>query len=80
MPAVNYYLGVKRGAPLNVHGVVAGTATAGTAVDVEVRLQINDGSNATGLTRKDAMLAMEILEAFIEGGGKNHDGANLPAI
>lgn len=80
MPAVNYYLGVKRGAPLNVNNVVAGTSTAGTAVDVELRLQINDGSNATGLTRKDAILAIEILEAFIESGGNNHAGANLPAL
>jgi hypothetical protein len=80
MAAVNYYLGVKRGAALNVNRVVAGTATSGTAVDVEVRLQINDGSNATGLTRKDAKIALEILEAFIESGGNNHDGANLPAI
>ena len=80
MAAVNYFLGVKRGAPLNVHNVVASTATAGTAVDIEVRLQINDGANATGLTRLDAMKALEIIEAFIEGGGKNHDGQNLPAL
>ncbi len=79
MAALNYYLGVKRGAPLNVNLVVAGTSTAGTAVDIEVRLQINDGSNATGLTRKDAMIALEILEAYIEEGGNNHSGANLPA-
>lgn len=80
MPAVNYYLGVKRGAPNNVNTVVAGPATAGTAVDVEVRLQINDGSDATGLSRKDAMIALEIIEAFIESGGNNHDGQNLPAL
>lgn len=80
MAAVNYYLGVKRGAPLNVNNVVAGSATAGTAVDIEVRLQINDGSNATGLTRKDAQIALEIIEAFIESGGVNHNGQNLPAL
>lgn len=80
MAALNYYLGVKRGAPINPNNVTAGTGSAGTAVDVEVRLQINDGANATGLTRKDAMIALEILEAFIESGGNNHDGQNLPAI
>jgi len=80
MAALNYFLGVKRGDPLNVNNVVSGTATAGTAVDVEVRLQINDGANATGLTRKDAQIALEILEAFIESGGNNHSGANLPSI
>lgn len=80
MAAVNYYLGVKRGAAVNVNNVVASTATAGTAVDVELRLQINDGSNATGLTRKDALIALEILEAFIQSGGNNHAGANLPAL
>ena len=80
MAAVNYYLGVKRGAPLNVNNVVAGTGSAGTAVDIEVRLQINDGSNATGLLRKDALIALEIIEAFIEAGGNNHDGQILPAL
>jgi hypothetical protein len=80
MAALNYYIGIKRNGPLNVTGVSAGTSTAGTAVDVEVRLQINDGSNATGLTRLDAVKALEVLEAFIESGGNNHDGANLPAL
>lgn len=79
MAAVNYYLGIKRNAALNVNNVVAGTATAGTAVDIEVRLQINDGSNATGLQRLDAVKALEVIEAFIQSGGNNHDGANLPA-
>lgn len=79
MPAVNYYIGVKRGAPLNVNNVVAGTSSAGTAVDVEVRMQINDGANATGLSKKETVIALEILEAFIEGNGINHNGSNLPA-
>lgn len=79
MAAVNYYIGVKRTAPLNTHNVVAGTATAGTAVDVEVRLQVNDGSNATNLTRLDSVKCLEIIEAFIQSGGVNHAGANLPA-
>ncbi len=80
MAAVNYYLGVKRGANLSINQVTAAASTAGTAVDVEVRLQINDGSNATGLTREGALLAMEVLESFIESGGNNHDGQFLPAL
>lgn len=78
MAAVNYYIGVKRGAPLSINSVTAGTSSAGTAVDVELRMQINDGANATGLRRKEALLALEILESFIENGGANHDGQNLP--
>lgn len=77
---VNYYLGLKRGAPFNVNSVVAGTTTSGSAVDVELRLQIDNGTNATGLTRKDALLVIEILESFIESGGINHNGQNLPAL
>lgn len=80
MAAVNYYLGIKRNAPLNVNNVVAGTATVGTAVDIEVRLQINDGSTATGLTKLDAIKALEVIEAFIQSNGNNHSGANLPAL
>lgn len=80
MAADNRYLGLKRGAPFNIGLVVAGASTAGTAVDVELRMQINDGSNATGLTRLDVLKIMEILEAYIESGGKNHAGVNLPAM
>jgi hypothetical protein len=77
---VNYFLGLKRGAPLNVNQVVAGTSTSGSAVDVELRLQIDNGTNTTGLTRKDVMIAIEILQSFIQSGGNNHDGQNLPAL
>lgn len=80
MAALNYYLGLQRGAANNPNLVVAGTASAGTAVDVEVRLQINNGSNATGLTKKDAVILMDVLEDFINSNGTNHGGANLPAI
>jgi hypothetical protein len=80
MAAVNYFWGGKRGVALNVNNLNSGSATAGTAVDVEVRIQINDGSNATGITRKDALLILEVIEAAIESGGINHDGQNLPAL
>lgn len=80
MAADNRFLGVKRGAPLNVHAVVHSTGSAGTAVDVEVRLQLNDGSTATGLLRKDVLLALEVLMDFVAAGGENGNGADLPAL
>lgn len=78
MAAVNYYIGLKRGASNNPGGITATTATVGTAVDVELRMQTNDGSTATGLTRLDVIKIMETLEAFIAQGGLNGAGANLP--
>jgi hypothetical protein len=80
MAALNYYLGLRRGAEMNPENVTAGTATAGTAVDVEVRLQADPGTGATGLTRHESVLALQQIIAFIEGGGQGPgDGANLPA-
>ena len=78
MAAVNYYLGLKRGAPFNVNKVTYGTATAGTAVDVEVRIQINDGTSATKINRLEVIKAIEIIEGAIVSAGLNHAGANLP--
>ena len=70
-----YYLGLKRGADLNIEAVTAGTVTAGATVDVEVRLE-----TANGLTRNDSILALKQIEAFIEGGGQGPGlGQNLPA-
>ncbi len=71
-----YFLGLKFGNDANVEQVSAGTTTAGSAVDVEVRL---DTTNV--LTRKGAIEALEIIEAFINGGGSGPGaGANLPAL
>jgi hypothetical protein len=80
MAALNYYLGVKRGAGNQPDLVVAGQASAATAVDVEVRIQINDGTDETGITRKDVNTALCTIEGFINGGGLNHAGANLPKL
>lgn len=79
MAAVNYYIGIKRQFSLIQGNVNAGTATAGTAVDVEVRMQINDGSTATGLTKKDVIVALDTLKKWVNENGLNHAGANLPA-
>lgn len=78
MAAVNYFIGLKRGGVGNPGAITATTATVGTAVDVELRMQTNDGSNATGLTRLDVIKIMEVFEQFIANGGLNGAGANLP--
>ncbi len=81
MAATNYYLGLKRGASNNPGNVVIGTSTGGTAADVEVRIQINDGSNATNITRKDVVLLLELIENFVEQGGISGSlGTDLPAL
>ncbi len=77
---VNYFLGLKMGDPLNVNNVQLGTSTLGSAADVEVRLQIDNGTATTGLTRLQAYKCLEIIEAFIQSGGNNHDGQFLPKI
>lgn len=79
-PALNYYLGLKIGDAFNVGAVTAGTTTTGTAADFELRLQINDGSNPTGMTRKDAALALCKFANYIESGGNNHAGTFLPKL
>lgn len=80
MAALNYYIGVKSGDGLNLGAVQAGTSSVGTAVDVEVRLQINDGSQDTSLTRMRALVALETIERFINSGGLNAAGADLPPL
>jgi hypothetical protein len=78
MAAANFYLGLVRGANNNPFAVTAGNASAGTAVDVEVRMQTNNGAVATGLTRKDVNLLLDTIRAFINSSGLNEAGANLP--
>ena len=80
MPAVNYYLGLKRGDSNNPGNVVAGTATIGTAADVELRIQINDGVTATNITIKDVILLLEQFEQYVtQRGITGALGTNLPA-
>lgn len=83
-PAVNYYLGLARGdEQKGVGAVVAGTASNGSSSDIELRMQINNGSNTTGLTKKDVMRAICILEQYIIGNGVAGGagaGVDLPAL
>jgi len=82
MAALNYYLGLKRGADNHLGNVVAGTSSSGTAVDVEVNIQINNGSNATGITRLDVNLLLRQILEYIDSGALNNGtlGADLPGL
>lgn len=80
MAAINYYLGLQRGAGNSTFLVVAGTVSATTSVDVELRLQIDNGTNATGLTKKDVLTLLETLEGYIISTGANGAGTFLPAL
>jgi len=79
MVALNYYLGLSRGANLRPEEVTAGTTSAGTAVDVELNIQINNGTTATGIRRKEVLLLLKGLENYINNGGLQGAGTYLPA-
>ncbi len=84
-PALNYYYGLSRGQALNPELVVT-TATTnagpaqGTAADVEVRVQINNGASASNITREDVRLLLLNILAFFDGNGAAGAGANLPGL
>ena len=79
MAALNYYLGLQRGANFRPEEVTAGVTTAGTAVDVELNIQINNGTTATGIRRKEVLQILKVLEAYIQSGGIQGAGTYLPA-
>lgn len=76
---VNYYLSMKRGDNNNPFAITSGTTTVGATADIELRMQIDNGTSTTGLRRLDVKKALETILAFVESGGLNHAGANLPA-
>jgi hypothetical protein len=78
--AINYYLGLRRDQQ-HAGQVVAGTAPGGTNADVEVRMQIDNGTTTTGLTKMDAVRLLEIIEQYIEGNGVagGLPGTDLPS-
>lgn len=65
MAALNYYYGLKRGQVTADQKVVVGPASNGVSADVEVRVQINNGTNATGITQQDVRLALETIQRII---------------
>lgn len=78
--AVNYYLSLARG-KLKVGDVTANTSSQNTSADVEIRMQIDNGSTTTGLTREDVIQAMRTMEAYLLSNGipGGSAGTNLPA-
>lgn len=68
------YLGLRRGDTVAVGNVQAGSSSAGSAVDVEVRW-----SDSNNLTKLDLVCLLMLIIHFTEGNGANAAGANLPA-
>lgn len=57
------------------------SGTSSTAADfIELRWQSNDGSDPTGVTKKDILVALEVFERFIIEGGIVSDGTDVPAM
>ena len=85
MAANNYYLGLKMGDNNNIDLVVTSATTNagpgnGTASDVELRIQTDTGSGPNGITRKDVIEKLIILQEFILSGNPTNSGANLPVL
>lgn len=79
MAAVDYYLGWARGQGINPGQVVAGVASNGAASDVELRIQINNGTSNTGITRLDVINALQAIKAYLIGNVPS-GGADLPQL
>ncbi len=71
-----YYHGLKRGANNNPGNVTIGTSSAGSAVDVEVRLLTDNG-----LTVKDVELLLDtIRDEIVQRGITGNLGLDLPVL
>ena len=80
--AVNYYMGIPRGKTQNPGNVAIATAPSGTASDVEVRMQIDNGTGLTGLTKNDVIIQLRAIEQYILGNGVpgGAAGTDLPKL
>lgn len=78
MAAANFYYGVTRGQEINPSEVVVGVASNGAASDVELRVQTNNGTSATGITKIDVLIALKALLAYFES-DSFYAGNDLPA-
>lgn len=55
------------------------SGTSSTATDyIELRMQTDTGSGATGVTRKDVIMALEAFKRWVLQGGLLRDGTNIP--
>lgn len=79
MAATNFYLGLKRGDGANPGAVVAGSTSNGANSDVEVRIQTNNGTAATGITRLDTVKLLDTIRRYIMGNNPS-GGADTPAL
>lgn len=68
-----YYVGTKFGQEWNPDNLVSGTVSAGATLDVEVRME-----TANNLTRKDAVHGLQQVIAWLESGGQDGAGSNMP--
>ena len=85
MAANNYYLGLKQGDEHNIDKVQNTSSTnagpgAGSAADVEVRIQTDTGSGPNNITIKDVELCLEIIREFMISKNPAGGGANLPVL
>ena len=88
MAANNFYLGLTMAQANAVNNeAIVGTASTdagpaqGTAADIELRIQTNSGSGPkNGIKRKDVVLGIKALIAYVESGGSAHAGQYLPGL
>ena len=84
MAALNYYLGLTRAALDNPGLVTNGTASAGTGADVEIRIQMNNGTINSGITKKDVHRMVCTILQYIDSSGDARGGGapapNLPPL
>ena len=77
---VNYYMAVRRGVNNNPGSVTFATTTQGASADVELRMQIDNGTSTTGLTIMDVMKILELFEqTVVQRGITGNLGLDLPA-
>ena len=79
-PALNYYYGIARGQVDGVGDlVVVGTSSNGTASDVELRVQMNDGTNPRSLALIDVLNLLKTIEHYLENLGlESLPGTDIP--
>ena len=79
-PALNYYYGIARGQLDGVGDyVVVDTASGGTAADVELRVQMNNGTNPTSITLLEVCEFLETFKHYLENLGlESLPGTDIP--
>lgn len=82
MAAINYYVSIPfrqlpQGGTDNAH-MHSGTSSSSSDF-IELRMQVQTGADvATGLTKRDVIMAMEVFERWIIEGGLTGNGTNVP--